>query len=278
MSALRCLAACALSLAVSGCVNLKVVRDFAGESARLSEYTELTTRFRDTYERERPYVSGEAERLAQANDRERKAAYRDLLAVHRTVARYMATLGTLAGDRTFDLSKNLDAAASDIKAHADFGLGPKQVDACSNLAKVVAKWLTSDRQEKTVRAMIREGDPPLQDLLEGMSALVEHYRRTDANERKSVLGLLEMELPFADTPKDHLLATLAKAHLQAKTREYELAEARYGEAERGLRSIREGHRKLVENAERLSSDEARAVIERFTKDIQTIRKNLQTLQ
>jgi hypothetical protein len=39
---------------LSACVNLKEVRDFATESAKFSTYSDLTTRFRDTTDRERP--------------------------------------------------------------------------------------------------------------------------------------------------------------------------------------------------------------------------------
>jgi len=69
-----------------GCANLKEVGDYAAESAKLSAYTELTTRFRDTYEREQPYLSSEADRIARENDKRRKDAYGDLLQIHQTVS------------------------------------------------------------------------------------------------------------------------------------------------------------------------------------------------
>ena len=54
MRATRIMSALLLTLALVACVNLKEVREYAGESAKLSAYTELTTRFRDTYYREQP--------------------------------------------------------------------------------------------------------------------------------------------------------------------------------------------------------------------------------
>ena len=85
MRATRIMSALLLTLALVACVNLKEVREYAGQSAELSAYTELTTRFRDTYYREQPYLSGEADRLAQDNDKRRKAAYEDLLKIHQRV-------------------------------------------------------------------------------------------------------------------------------------------------------------------------------------------------
>jgi hypothetical protein len=277
MKPFRLLSAFALTLAFFGCVRLKTVQDFASESAKFSEYTELTTRFRDTYQREQPYLHDQAMELAQASDQRRRDAYPDLLKIHHGLSLYLRTLAVLAGDKTFEPPKKLEGLAAEIKAHPDLGLDAKQVDAYSNLSRIVANWLASGYQQKAVREMLRQGDPPLQTLLGGMTSLVGYYQKTNENEKRTVLGLLEMEIPYADTPKDRLLATLAKAHLQAKIREYELADARYVAAEKGLQSIREGHRKLVEDADSLSSEEARLAISMFTKDIKAIRNDLQAL-
>lgn len=59
---------------LGGCNNLQEVTDYAKESAKLSEYTALTTRFRDTYARELPYLSGVPSSLAQKNDLKGKKA------------------------------------------------------------------------------------------------------------------------------------------------------------------------------------------------------------
>lgn len=274
MFPIRLLATLGLALAVAGCANLQEVRDFAGESAKLSANTELTTRFRDTYQREQPYLSGAADQQAQANDKRRQEAYQDLLAIHRNVTAYLQTLATLAGDKTFDLSPGIDAIGKGIKAYPDLGLDSRQVDAYAGLAKIVGQWATSAAQDRAVRDMVREGDPHLQVLLEGMATLVGYYRKTNENERKSVLGFLEVETLL---PKDRLLAALGKAHLQAKTREYQAVEAQYAEVDKGIRRIQAGHKALAENADRLSAEEARVLLQRFAKDIKTVRSTLQVL-
>lgn len=278
MTATKITSALLLSLALVGCTNLKEVRDFAGESAKLSAYTELTTRFRDTYYREKPYLSGESDRLAQDNDNKRKAAYEDLLKIHQRASLYMQTLATLAGEDTFDLSKGVDSLASGIKAYPDLGIDEKHVDAISNIAKVITKWLTSSYQEHAVRNMVKEGDAPLQTTLEGMIALVRYYKNTNENEKKLVLGFFDVEILYANAPKNKLLATLARVHVQSKTLEYKNAQQKYDEAEKGIKRVAEGHKKLFENIDKLSSDEVKATISRFAKDIKTIRENLQTVR
>jgi hypothetical protein len=265
-------------IGATGCVtSLNEVREYGKESAKLSAYTELTTRFRDTYEREHPYLFGAADDSAQVNDKKRKAVYRDLIRIHQTVARYMETLAKLAGEETFDLSKDIDALAGGIKANTEMGIDSKQVEAVSNIAKVITRWVTSTAQFTAVQAMVREGDAPLQTTLEGMITLVRYYRNTNENERKVVLGIFESEIPFADTAKDKLLVALARAHMQQKTLEYTTVQPKYDEAEKGIKSVAEGHKELVKNADKLSSSEVKALIDKCAKDIKAVRKDLESV-
>lgn len=258
------------AFALAGCTNLKEVGDYAGESAKLSANTELTTRFRDTYSREQPYLFGEPDRLAQANDKRRKAAYEDLLKIHRAVTFYMQTLATLAGEDGFDLSKNIDSLSDGIKSYPDLGIDEKHVDAVSKISRLITK----SYQERAVREMIKEGDAPLQVMLEGMAALVRYYKATHENEKKTVLGFLEVEIQYVDDPKDRLLAALARAHAQSKELEYKRAQQKYIDSENGIRRIAEGHRKLLENIDGLAESDVKSTIGGFAKDIKSIRENL----
>lgn len=264
-----------LTLSLLGCANLDEVREYATESAKFSAYTELTTRFRDTYEREQPYLSGEPARQAQENDRRRKAAYNDLLKIHRGVALYMQTLAILAGEDTFSLSGEINSLAGGIKAYPDLGIDAKHVDALAGITKTVTKWISASRQQNAVRNMVREGHEPLQTTLDGMNSLIRYYRKTNENEHKTVLGFFEVEMLFLDAPEDKLLEALARAHLQNKVREYSQAQQKYDNAEQGIMRIAEGHRKLFEGIDKLSSAEIRSAISKFAKDIKSVRQNLQ---
>jgi hypothetical protein len=274
----RTAASLLLALTLVGCVtNLEAVREYAGESAKLSAYTDLTKRFRDTYEREKPYLSGKADTLARENDKKRKAAYKDLLIIHQRVSLYMQTLAKLAGDETYDISKDVEALASGIASYPDFGLGEKQASAIASISTIITRWITSASQERAVREMVREADPSLQTSLEGMLALVRFYKQTNINERKTVLGFFEVEIPFADAPKDKLLLTLARAHLQAKTYEYDAVQPKYVDAEKGIKSIATGHKDLLENIDRLSQEEVKAKISSVAKDLKAIWESLRAV-
>ncbi|ARU26075.1 hypothetical protein [Cellvibrio sp. PSBB006] len=267
----------ALTMGLFGCTNLKEVQDFAGQSAKLSGYTELTTRFRDTYYREQPYLSCEADRIAQENDARRKAAYKDLLTVHQSVTVYMQTLATLAGDDSFDLSPGIDSLSSGIKTHPDLGIDKAQVDAISGLAKVISKWATSSYQQRAVRNFIQEGNEPLQTTLAGMERLIDYYQKTNDNEWKTIKGLLEVELLFTDQPESKLLATLARAHTQDKAAEYQLASKKYTEAKKGVQTIAKGHQLLVDNLDKLSKQEIKDSLRQFSKDVRAINNHIESM-
>jgi hypothetical protein len=170
------------------------VRDYANEAAKFSAYTELTTYYRDTYEREKPYLIGEADKIAKENDKKRKEFYKNFLNVHERLALYMKTLAVLAGDETFDINKEIDTLTKRINKFPEMGFDEKHVAACADISKIIAKWAMSGKQQHAVRKMVTEGNEPLQTLLEGMSAVLRQYRHTHDNERKEVLGLFEMEI------------------------------------------------------------------------------------
>jgi hypothetical protein len=189
----------------------------------------------------------------------------------------MQTLAKLAGEDTFDISKEVDYLATGIKAYPDFGIDKKHVDAVSNIAKITTKWIASAYQERSVRDMVKDGNNDLQTALDGMLVLVSYYEDSNNNEKRSVLGFFEVEIPFAISPKDKLLATLARAHVQSKESEYDKLEHKYDDAKNGIRLIANGHKKLFENIDKLSDDNVKSTIKNFAKDIMIIRDNLQSV-
>ena len=262
---------------LGGCNNLQEVTDYAKESAKLSEYTELTTRFRDTYQREQPYLTGQQSVLAQRNDVKRKDAYVDLLKINQTVSLYMQTLATVAGEDAFDLSKEIDSLAGGIKTYPDIGINEKHVDAISSVAKVVTKWATSSYQNKAVKVLIQESNSSLQTTLDGMSTLVRYYKKTNDNERKQVLGFFETQLLFTNS-ENQLLTALAKEQAQLKLAEYNNIQHKYQKAEKGIRNVADGHKKLFDNIDSLSKADIKSAMKEFADNIKSIRNGLQIVR
>lgn len=264
-----------MTLALSACTNLKDIKSYANESAKLTAYTDLTTRFRDTYEREQAYLpDGVVQQQAQDNDKKRKAAYNDLIQVHQQITLYLHTLAILAGEDTFDLSHNINAVGAGIKANPEFGVDAKLVDAINKITLGISKVATASYQKIAVKTLIKESDADLQTSLQGLLTLIHVYEKTNDNEKKTVLGFFEMEIPFA-AKKDKLLTALARANAQARSSEYNRVQEKYAEAEKGIKSIAEGHKKLLENIDNLSKSEVRSQIRRITQDIKSVSEQLQ---
>ncbi|WP_075795477.1 hypothetical protein [Massilia putida] len=277
----RCLSLFVLAagLLLGGCastgqVSLAEVRQFADASARLGGYGELSRRYRDTYEREQPYLSPAADRIAKENDARRRAVYGDFLSIQKTVVLYMQTLSVLAGDTRYDLSDRIDDLGSGLKANAESGLQQRQVAAYTGLARLLTRVIASGYQNRSVETMVRDGDADVQVLLEAMIALTRLYAKTNDNEKKTVLGIFDVEIPFSTKTSDRMLVTLAKVHYLNKSTEYKMVDKRYDLALQGLTKVALGHQKLRENINNLHSDEVRKMLAAYARDLTNLRDAL----
>lgn len=280
MLPLRLIAALACALMMSGCatrgVSLQEVREFASASGKLAGFADLSTRFRTTYQRELPYLTPAADQLARENDARRAAVYQDFISAQKTLQLYMQTLGQLAGEDRYDLSPRLDELGDGLRANAETRVEKRHVTAYMGLTRLVTRVLLSNYQARSVQDMVRDGDPHVQALLQAMHALLRYYAKTNENEKKTVLGMFDIEIPFSVQPRDRMLVTLAKVHYTSKLAEYRLIEKRYALAQEGLDKIALGHRKLRENINDLHGAEVRKYLEAIAKDLAMIHEGLKS--
>ena len=267
------------SLLLAGCattgpVSLQEVREFADASARLGGYAELARRYRDTYEREQPYLSPPADKLARDNDAKRRAVYEDFVAIQKTLVLYMQTLSLLAGDGRYDLSDRIDDLGNGLKANADSGLQQRHIAAYTGLTRLLTRVIASGYQNRSVETMVRDGDADVQTLLDAMISLTRLYYKTNENEKKTVLGIFDVEIPFSTRTSDRMLVTLAKVHYLNKSTEYRLIDRRDELALQGLTKVALGHQKMRENLNKLGSDEVRRLLANLGRDLRAIRENL----
>jgi len=264
-------------LLVAGCASqpsLQEVRGFADASAKLGGYGELSRRYRDTFEREQPYLSPAAERVARENDARRRAVYDDAVAIQKTLVLYMQTLSLLAGDERYDLSARIDELGNGLKANTESGLQQRHVTAYAGIGRLLTRVIASGYQNRSVDTMVRDGDANVQQLLDAMISLTRLYRKTNDNEKKTVLGIFQVEIPFSNRNTDRMLVTLSKVHLQNKTAEYKLIERRYDLALQGLTKVALGHQKMRENMHRLTDDDIRRTLANYGRDLLVIRDGL----
>lgn len=258
----------------SGQVSLQEVREFADASARLGGYAELARRYRDTYEREQPYLSPAADKLAKENDAKRRAVFEDFVAIQKTLVLYMQTLSLLAGDSRYDLSARIDDLGNGLKANTESGLQQRHITAYTGMTRLLTRVIASGYQNRSVETMVRDGDADVQVLLDAMIQLTRLYYKTNENEKKTILGIFDVEIPFSTRNSDRMLVTLAKVHYMNKATEYKLIDRRYELALQGLTKVALGHQKMRENLGKLSSDEVRRLLTNYGRDLRTIRDGL----
>jgi hypothetical protein len=269
----------AASLLLGGCattgpVSLAEVREFADASARLGGYAEPSRRYRDTYEREQPYLSPAADRIAKENDARRKAVYSDFVSIQKSLVLYMQTLSLLAGDTRYDLSAQLDDLGTNLQANAESGLQQRHIAAYTGLTRLLTRVIASSYQNRSVATMVRDGDADVQVLLEAMITLTRLYAKTNENEKKTVLGIFDVEIPFSTKNQDRMLVTLAKVHYLSKATEYRLVDKRYDLALQGLTKVALGHQKMREHLNDLTADEMRKLLATYGRDLRALRDAL----
>lgn len=257
-----------------GPVSLREVREFADASARLGGYAELARRYRDTYEREQPYLSPAADKLARENDAKRRAVFEDFIAIQKTLVLYMQTLSLLAGDTRYDLSSRIDDLGNGLKANTESGLQQRHITAYTGLSRLLTRVIASGYQNRSVETMVRDGDADVQALLDAMISLTRLYYKTNENEKRTILGIFDVEIPFSTRNSDRMLVTLAKVHYLNKATEYKLVDRRYELALQGLTKVALGHQKMRENLGKLSNDEVRRLLATYGRDLRAIRDGL----
>lgn len=236
---------------LGGCASstprMAEVRAFAADAPKLNAYHELTERYRSSYQRQQPYLAPAADARERALDASRQQASDDFRRIDDVVQAYMQALGTLAGDRQYDLRDPIKTVGTGIKAWPDSGLEDRHVNAFTGLVRVVSRAITAPMQERAVDQLLRDGSAPMQQLLDAMRTLLRLYDRSSDNEQKIVLGMLETEIPYLDAGRDRLLIALSKSLEQEKKTEYRLIGLRHTLARKNLDLIEQRHRALVES-------------------------------
>jgi hypothetical protein len=265
-----------LAMLLGGCAarqpSLEAVREFADASAKLGAYGELSKRYRDTYAREQPYLSPAADRLARENDAKRKAAHEDFMAAQKALVLYMRTLSVLAGDGRYDLTPQLDDIGNGMKALAGSGVEQRHVAAYTGLTRLLTRVIASGYQGRSVATMVRDGDADVRTLLDGMINLTRLYAKTHQNEKRTVLGVFDVEVPFSGKAQDRMLVTMAKVHYMDKAHEYKALDKRYELAQQGLTKVALGHQKMREHLDNLTGSEVRHLLADYARDLNLIRE------
>lgn len=234
---------------LGGCASstprMAEVRAFAAQAPSLDAYHELTERYRETYQREQPYLTAAADSRERELEAKRQQACDDFVKLQYGVQAYMQTIGVLAGDEQYELRDQIKTISGGIKAWPDSGIEERHVNAFANLTRLLARAITAPAQERAVNQLMREAEQPMTQLLGAMDTLLRLYEKSSENEQRIVIGMLETEMPFLDPARERLLLALAKNQQQIKQTEFRQLGLRQTQARESLAAIEQRHRALL---------------------------------
>ncbi|MBE3027029.1 hypothetical protein GQ37_023310 [Janthinobacterium sp. BJB1] len=225
--------------------DLAQVRALAAGGTALNAFSELSQRHVDSYQRTRPYLSPAEDARERALDAQRRAAQADVARVAQAVRLYLQALGRLAQAEAYDVQPELAGAGAAIRAWPGSGIDDRHVSAYTVLLQQLARLAGAASQQAQLAQVLHDGDAPLQTLLAALDSLLALYDKSGDNERDVVLGLLEVEIAYADTPQQRLLAVLAKSMQQSKSEEYRLAGLRHTLTRQHLADLAREHARLA---------------------------------
>lgn len=243
-----CLHLCLVAV-LCGCTtprtDLAQVRALAAGTDALNAFSELSQRHVDSYQRARPFLAPDEDARERLLDAQRRAAQADVARLTQAVRLYLQALGRLAQADAYDVQPELAGAGAAIRAWPGSGIDDRHVSAYTLLLQQLSRLGGAASQQAQLAQVLHDGDAPLQALLAALDSLLVLYDKSGDNERDIVLGLLDVEIAYADAPQLRLLAVLAKNMQQSKAEEYRLIGLRHTLARRKLAALGREHAKLA---------------------------------
>ena len=287
----RLVALVVLTASATGCANLEAVRDFAGSSAKLTSYKDVTLRYVDSSNRrlleipDTDIFAAEAASIKETSA-DMKRQKDDLLKLHNAATGYMAALASLAGDETFDISGDIDKVVGSIAAIPKLGITEAHAKAFSGIAQKVVSWILAAKQSNDVRTMVKTYGADMDQVLEAMELAAKNYVGVLSNEASSIHSYQEArQAAWAPTAEEKaqvnsrrlLVVSLADRSARMIAKESaDAVEAAKG-AGKGVTTVRDGHKEMLKNVDRLEAKDVVALLKKAAADLKEIRANLKKL-
>ncbi len=280
-------------LTVAGCANLGAVRDFAATSAKMTGYKDVTERYITSADRQLedlpPQERHDGTRKVLLELKDTTAKQKDtLFKLHAATTGYMAALAGLAGKDAYSISGEIGKVSGAIVASEALGINTTHVQAYSNIVQKVADWAMAARQAKDVKRIVQQNGEDMDKLLEAMEFATEGYGRVLKQEATASAGLAEdrafvwnEKMPgdtnsFTAERREVLAALLRKTSAAEKAAQADALKAHKAAAS-GLREVRQAHRKMVDNIDRLNAKDVQALLRKAASDLKSIREEIADL-
>lgn len=264
-------------LTLGGCANLDAVRSFGQTAATAPALSDISVPYRESATTVQPYLT-DATRVPSQNPTVRDKQIAEARVYQTALTTYFSTLAKLAGADAFSLDKQIDSVAKgaqSIVANAN-DVSAAAIAGETDLAKILAKYVTLAAQESAVHGLIREGGPHAMDVLAALRKIASDWANQVKNEGGIVTSNLTGLGAVPQTPP--LLRMLAMDRASVLAGQYQSNLAAFSRYDATLDRIANAHWEMVQHLDDLTSSQLKASLTQAVRDLKSAQADLLALR
>jgi hypothetical protein len=256
-----------LGIALTGCVNLKAVREFATASTEDATLKAIAGEMVDSPRRKVRYAADDdtkkAFEAAAAVGRTKRA---ELVRSHEVIRAYMATLATLAGGGTVEPNSSVAGFTAEVGDSSLLNASEQQ--AFGKLATLVSHAATDSYRRTTVRQMIRQS---ASDFPAAIAALQRAVRLIGDEQLGGEVGALNQYYRIQSNLPDPTTPAWARVLVEEIRQDREAGVQQKIEVCRNyataLGRIADGHAAMLKNLDHLDAQELVVLLKQYEQEI-----------
>ncbi len=251
-------------LFLSSCLNLQTVHQFSEEARESTgKFDQLTLSFRQLCQNKawmQAVRTGTVPRSYPPDCMLPVAADSAMLQMQQVVVDYLDALYRLTGDAR--ASYSFAPVGQALQGNPLVSLKEEQINAYQQMAELVTQFAGEARRKKKTAAYIAQAHEPLSILIDQLTFILDQPLREAARQQQDMLYLQTREL--ADSTHSFLEKRALIMDYTARSEEYQRQLGLLDTYVALLQNVKEGHRQLYEQRNRLDKDDTIETLSHYT--------------
>lgn len=262
-----------LTSGLSSCFNLKSVNDFSSSSSEgIKKFEDISYNFnqhcidRCQFEAIRKF---EIKRETECSCDEFKKADSVTLLIYNSINGYFDGLTKLTDNELTNY--NLDAVNKSLK-EGDFGdikIEKSQADAYTAISKILLRATTDIYRKNNTKKYVEAANEPIKILLTKFQFILQKNLQDELNFKKEKLYAYYQEMKMNNTLTDYEKGKATMDYYQQLS-DVNSKQQQINAFAKSLNSISEGHQKLYDNRDKMSTKELKIMMTGYASDIKNI--------
>ncbi len=268
--------------ALTSCVDLKAIRDFAGSATLLADHEKVADDFATEVERQRLYEpqNGGGPTLQDRKDQKKK-----FVATQKILAEYMATLAALAAEELPDVSKDITSLTDAIKgsefiSKSDADAKHSTLTAAGNIAGLLTTKLLDAKRQRVLCSTVSSQKQNVRTVIDGLTDVAKNDFAEVINDERGAANSYfnKINTRAADTVSVRMLTKLLRIQHDQELASRDTVLRRYV---RALQKIGKGHDDLAANVcskKLLNSKSFQSQLKGYAKDLKSLYEAISELR